>query len=33
VLQQFRLMTGLEMPPDLARERLGLRPGALAKAN
>jgi 3-dehydroquinate dehydratase/shikimate dehydrogenase len=33
VLQQFRLMTGLEMPLDLARERLGLRPGALAKAN
>jgi len=33
VLQQFRLMTGLEMPPDLACERLGLRPGALAKAN
>ena len=25
VLRQFRLMTGREMPPDLPRERLGLR--------
>ena len=32
VLQQFRLMTGLEMPLDLARERLGFRSGELAAA-
>jgi 3-dehydroquinate dehydratase / shikimate dehydrogenase len=33
VLQQFRLMTGLEMPFQLARERLGLRSEQLAAAD
>ena len=29
VLRQFRLMTGLEMPPDIANAKLGLRSGEL----
>lgn len=33
VLHQFRLMTGLEMPLELARARLGFRSGALAAAD
>jgi 3-dehydroquinate dehydratase/shikimate dehydrogenase len=33
VLQQFRLMTGLQMPLDMARARLGFRSGTLAAAD
>lgn len=32
VLEQFRLMTGLEMPLDIAREKLGFQSGVLAVA-
>jgi shikimate dehydrogenase len=33
VLRQFRLMTGLEMPLELARESLGFQSRELAAAN